>query len=481
MLGYALSALVLQQLILRKQWHLLSINVLFFFPVLIIVALGAVLFDGDLHTLSSLASSVALPFAPGSLLWPFAFAVYFYCLYHNRSLGYYSTRPLVYGGGFLIVFLLFWLGPWPLLLISASLAVLCIGVWEKYDWRAMRTMGLALLPIMLGLIGLKLLFGDVDPASLYSAQFNWSLLSWQAPAQSDYALWALSFAVLFWTFWRCDRRGEAVDPLLLSGGLLFIGLWLTWKASWHILDFIPFMHGWHLALLPLTSIATLYLLKRSATWPFTREPSPLLIPTLTGLLLGWSLLQLLSAGDNSPLPWLPLVNPIDIVQGIILLIAYVWIYPDYIRRFVDEQEQHLRFWVISLLSGFIFVWANVELLRGLHHWGETPWEWPTIVSRYSSQTTLSLFWACCGLAVTVYANRQGLRKCWLVGAGLLSVVVFKLFVVDLSAQGTIERIISFTGVGLLLTLVGYFAPIPPQKNHEQETVDDIEHDEEKST
>jgi len=41
----------------------------------------------------------------------------------------------------------------------------------------------------------------------------------------------------------------------------------------------------------------------------------------------------------------------------------------------------------------------------------------------------------------------------------------KLFLIDLSARETIERIISFTGVGLLLMLVGYFSPLPPRQTN----------------
>jgi uncharacterized membrane protein len=53
------------------------------------------------------------------------------------------------------------------------------------------------------------------------------------------------------------------------------------------------------------------------------------------------------------------------------------------------------------------------------------------------------------------------RPLWITGAALLAVVVAKLFFVDLSGQGTLERIVSFVGVGLLLILVGYLAPVPP--------------------
>jgi uncharacterized membrane protein len=43
----------------------------------------------------------------------------------------------------------------------------------------------------------------------------------------------------------------------------------------------------------------------------------------------------------------------------------------------------------------------------------------------------------------------------------LTVVIAKLFLVDLSRIGSIERIVSFVGVGLLMLIVGYLSPIPP--------------------
>ena len=46
---------------------------------------------------------------------------------------------------------------------------------------------------------------------------------------------------------------------------------------------------------------------------------------------------------------------------------------------------------------------------------------------------------------------------------LLVVVVIKLFLVDRASGGSLERIISFIGVGVLLLVVGYFAPLPPRK------------------
>jgi uncharacterized membrane protein len=42
-------------------------------------------------------------------------------------------------------------------------------------------------------------------------------------------------------------------------------------------------------------------------------------------------------------------------------------------------------------------------------------------------------------------------------------VVAKLFFVELSNRGGLARIVSFIGVGGLLLVVGYFAPLPPKR------------------
>jgi len=37
----------------------------------------------------------------------------------------------------------------------------------------------------------------------------------------------------------------------------------------------------------------------------------------------------------------------------------------------------------------------------------------------------------------------------------------KLFFVDLSNVGGIERVVSFIGVGVLMLVIGYVSPVPP--------------------
>ena len=62
----------------------------------------------------------------------------------------------------------------------------------------------------------------------------------------------------------------------------------------------------------------------------------------------------------------------------------------------------------------------------------------------------------------VLATRRRLRMLWLTGAGLIVAVVVKLFAVDLAALSGLSRVVAFLGVGALLLVIGYVAPLPPQ-------------------
>ena len=106
-------------------------------------------------------------------------------------------------------------------------------------------------------------------------------------------------------------------------------------------------------------------------------------------------------------------------------------------------------------------WLNAVLLRTLHLWIGIPYELEAMMRSTLAQSALSLLWAFTALTTMLVATRIRARLLWLTGAALLVVVVIKLFLVDLSSIGTVERIVSFIGVGLLMLVIGYFSPLPP--------------------
>jgi uncharacterized membrane protein len=117
--------------------------------------------------------------------------------------------------------------------------------------------------------------------------------------------------------------------------------------------------------------------------------------------------------------------------------------------------------VIGALALLGFLWLNAVLLRTLHQWAAIPYELQAMLTSTLVETALSIFWAVLALTTMLVATRLQSRVVWLVGAVLLVVVVGKLFLVDLSSIGTVERIVSFLGVGLLMLVLGYFSPLPP--------------------
>jgi uncharacterized membrane protein len=99
----------------------------------------------------------------------------------------------------------------------------------------------------------------------------------------------------------------------------------------------------------------------------------------------------------------------------------------------------------------------------LHQWFGIPFNLEDFMASTLVQTCLSLFWTVLALTAMLIAARKRERIVWLVGAALLIVVIAKLFLIDLSRIGSVERIISFVGVGLLMLVVGYFSPLPPAR------------------
>jgi hypothetical protein len=99
----------------------------------------------------------------------------------------------------------------------------------------------------------------------------------------------------------------------------------------------------------------------------------------------------------------------------------------------------------------------------VHQLAGVPFELDTLLASTTVQVALSIFWTVLALGTMLLATRRMNRTLWLVGGVLLAIVVAKLFLVDLSRVGSIERIISFVVVGVLMLVIGWFSPLPPPK------------------
>lgn len=234
------------------------------------------------------------------------------------------------------------------------------------------------------------------------------------------------------------------------------------QAGWHTsgswANFIP-------AWLMMLAIVWVSGRARAGKWPAAPIASwhrGVLVP----LASGWSLLlaavwNLTQDGAMSPLPYLPVLNPLDLTSGFAMLLAVVC----YRMRLADqpgENEQLLLARVPTALAWAGYAWFNLMLLRTAAHYLAIPYNVDTLFASQFIQAMLSLVWSVSALLLMWRAAKQASRKLWVVGAVLLGLVVGKLFLVDLSDVGGVARIVSFVGVGLLMVVIGYIAPFPTQ-------------------
>lgn len=263
--------------------------------------------------------------------------------------------------------------------------------------------------------------------------------------------------------WHRDRPDTSVDALVWF--LVLIAM-LTW-----MLQQVPFNYWQHaqelraiITILP-TVLAVLGLM------------SLLLLPKLQafgGRLLGWLELDRLlkhsayilvpmtfiwSLSANFSLDgqllgvYLPLLNPLDLTLISILL------YQSYVALKVDSNYRTI---VLVACGLGAFVTVSSMLVRGFASvWGTPTWEhgaWSVSMV----QTGLTILWTIIAMVLMFLANKKAIRLVWFAGIALLTMVVAKLLLIDMSNTSAVLRVVSFIGAGLLMLVIGYLAPLPPK-------------------
>ena len=342
--------------------------------------------------------------------------------------------------------------PAAILVYLTATALISSELCRRLDFGIARIPALALLPAMIA-------------AFLYSAT-----TATHPMVNGGYVSWPLAFAAFYWLCRRHEGAGGTpLANVLHVGALWLFTSLLGWEAAWDIDRAVAGGGSWPAigwVLVPAIVLLSLPKLGESVAWPFRAHRAAYVALGGAGIaafIVLWSIFtNCTEPGDSAPLPYVPLLNPFDIAEGFALL-ALVH-YATHVRKvgfalFADIDE---RKW-LYLLAVVVFVWANAALLRTLHHWADVPFALEGMLRSTLVETSLSIFWTVLALTAMLFATRRAKRMVWLVGGVLLVIVVAKLFLVDLSRVGTVGRIVSFVGVGVLMLIVGYFSPLPPAK------------------
>ncbi len=328
---------------------------------------------------------------------------------------------------------------------------------RRLDWPLARVPAFALSPALFAIAWYRIV--DLLPSAGHLFA-SWGWLAWPLAIAAHVALL------------RHFERVTPVVPSPVLDGTHAILAWLVTLIAAHELAWLARStvggEAWRLApwaLAPVVMILAIVHGSVRAQWPMgTRVRAWLVVAAipLVVAVLAWSLYaNVVSNGDAAPLPFFPLFNPLDLAQAMVFVAVALWL-----RRSRTVTGNRLGAIGPEVLgaaaAGLLLFWVTFATLRTLHHWADVPWSIAGVWGSRVVQAALSLVWSVFALAAMVVANRRRYRGAWVAGAALLAIVVAKLFFVDLSQVGGVERIVSFIGVGVLLLVVGYLAPVPPR-------------------
>ncbi|MCB0023759.1 MAG: DUF2339 domain-containing protein, partial [Caldilinea sp.] len=162
-------------------------------------------------------------------------------------------------------------------------------------------------------------------------------------------------------------------------------------------------------------------------------------------------------GAMTRLPYLPLLNPLGLASAAMLAASLYWLWR--VRAVMPSAGRTL--WSLRWVWVAVLVFAvSAELARIVHNVLGVPFTFADLYGAELYQMMLSVTWGVMALGFMVAGNRSRSRARWFAGAIILAITVVKLFLVDLSGIGTVARIVSFIGVGLLILLIAFVAPAP---------------------
>jgi uncharacterized membrane protein len=335
--------------------------------------------------------------------------------------------------------------------IAGSVAVLS-ALARRLSWSEGLIPGLLLLPAA-ALILINLDIGWQQGTVL--ADLGW--LAWPAMV-----------AVFLWHLRQVDGLAALV-PVWHAAGWWFLTLLITWNGV-AVVDDLLGPNVWSQVLWglgPLVACVWLLSLDGRSSWPFGGFPEAYFgwgwLAAYVYLLF-WLLLTATAPGDPAPLPYLVVANPLELTQLAVVLLGVYRVRSMY--RSGQGPEAAGQEWLrpaVGVVGAAAFVWINAVALRAVHFYGGIPYPVERIADSDAFQTTITILWTSIALLLMGFGARRALRVSWLVGAALLAVVIAKLFLVDMGQLDLVARIVSFITVGVLMLVIGYFAPIPPRR------------------
>jgi uncharacterized membrane protein len=331
------------------------------------------------------------------------------------------------------------------LLGVAGSAALAARLARQWQWRAMALSTIPIGPVLwLSAIPLFVLAADEGPL----VDLGW--LAWPVVLATSYRL----------ATWFDEVWPRPVVGAWHAGATWLLTFLAAWASATAVDRLTPETTTWAWAtwcVVPAAFVLAIGRIVAARPTGLDRVRglyAGLISGAIVAAMLTWVLWASGDAGSPAPLPYVPLLNPIELTQAGALLVAYQWsttLRGAELEEFADELAR-------PVLACLAFLAMNAA-----HVYAGVPYDIDSLSDSGIFHTGISILWAATAGVLMTIARRWLHRPIWIAGAGLLAALILKLFVIDLRNIAGVARIVSFLATGILILVIGYFAPVPPRR------------------
>ncbi|MDN5643908.1 MAG: DUF2339 domain-containing protein [Acinetobacter sp.] len=264
------------------------------------------------------------------------------------------------------------------------------------------------------------------------------IIMWQSGL--DRLLFALTSGLLT-LLWLRPLQGVEDEQEWVSLGALL-------SLAFTSLTLIPSMPYLSMVILPLAFAAWCYTQLTQTRWRKFWQARNTLV-----LMLFWIVCSQIFSQQAFAGYWLPIFNPFDLVS-IAMLIGFIWMLNLQMKAGLEKSLG-----AILMMSSLLWL-SSYVVLRALHVYFLTPYNDWQMWENALVQLSFTLLWVSLAFICMLTATKRNLRSLWIFGGCILVLVTLKLVLFDLSHIGTLTRVISFLGAGLVMLIIAYIAPMP---------------------
>lgn len=323
---------------------------------------------------------------------------------------------------------------------ALAMELVALGyIWQKTAVRGLRYLALILASVVLLRLFLNAAIFDYQPGPL--PLFNWLFYGYGLTAGLFY---------LASTIFDEAKENDRLMTTLKAGWVILLISFVTLEIRALFSDentLSSYPSDLEIALQSVNwSIATVILM-----WREIKDKDSLLgilrrvmtVVSLLGLFIGGGIANNIFFGTIDPGPFS--VFNLQFLQ--IFIPSLLYGFKAYLARLSDKTKSLKLYSAVAFLG--VWFWISAEVRHVFHtkggHSSQSNWE----IYSYS------LVWLLYAIAVLVVGLKRRNETIRLAGLGVLSVVVLKVFLSDMSALEGLARALSFMGLGGALIGIGY--------------------------